>query len=98
MSALTAYLIVAYLAGKELTFSQTIIISGAFALMGFLCAFAATANTSRILEYARQLVELDSEREIAVTEPVLWAMRILMYFGILVALKFMWDVRHASAE
>jgi len=55
VSVLSAYLIVAYLAGMNLTPSQVTIVSTGFMIFAFLCVFGAYANSSRILEFTYEL-------------------------------------------
>jgi hypothetical protein len=94
ISILSAYIIAAYLAGNNLTFSQSAIVSTGFMIFAFLCVFGATANGSRILEFTYELRELNPDRNFAMREWVLLTMGTLMVTGVFVALKFMWDIRH----
>jgi hypothetical protein len=98
MSILSAYLIVAYLAGRNLTRSQMTIISICFATFAFLTAYSSVANATRILEFSNELRELNPSRVYAVNSWIIIAVEVLLYGGVIVALKFMWDVRHPKTE
>ena len=98
MSILSAYLIVAYLAGENLTRSQVTIVSICFATFAFLSAYSGVANATRILEFSTELRELNPRRIFAVSAWVIIMVKVLLYGGIFVALKFMWDVRHPKTE
>ena len=93
-AALTAYLIAAYLAGDRFTSSQAMIVSGCFVVFSALSTYAAAAAATRTIEVVRQAQELNPGRESAMTPEVLWVTATILLLGILVALKFMWDVRH----
>jgi hypothetical protein len=98
ITTLSGYLIVAYIAGKDLTRSQMVIISSCFAIFTSLCAYAAIANSTRVLEFTSELYELNPDRHYAMRVSVLYTIKFVLYTGILVALKFMWDIRHPKAE
>ena len=98
VSALTAYLVTAYLAGSNLTPSQTLIISTCFIIFACLCAFSGTANTARVVDFTLELAELNPNRKFAAQSWVIHVLEVVLYSGILVALKFMWDIRHPKTE
>lgn len=98
MTTLTGYLIVAYVVGKQLTRSQMIIISTCFAIFAVLCTYSAVANSTRILEFTNELRKLNPTRQFAMRDSVLYAVTFVLYAGIAVALKFMWDIRHRKDD
>lgn len=98
ITSLSGYLIVAYIAGKDLTRSQMVIISACFAIFTSLCTYSAVANSTRILEFTNELRELNPDRHFAMRDYVLYAVKFVLYAGILVALKFMWDIRHPEKD
>lgn len=93
-AAYFAYLLVAYLAGDKFTPSQARIVSVSFVVFSALSTYAAAAAATRTIEFIRQAQELNPGRESAMTTEVLWVTATILLLGILVALKFMWDVRH----
>lgn len=96
VTVLSGYLIVAYLVGKDLTRSQMTIVSGCFALFTTLCSYAALGNSKRILEFTNELRALNPDRQFAMNEIVLYSVAFMLFTGIFVGLKFMWDVRHSK--
>jgi hypothetical protein len=95
---LSAYLIAAYMAGSQLTRSQVIIISGGFSIAASMCCFVAFSHALRSIEFANEVRLLNPNRDFAVRPWVAHTWGALLSLGILVALKFMWDVRHPKAE
>ena len=95
---LSAYLVAAYLAGAQLSHSQMLIVSGAFVVAASMCCFVAVSHTLRSLEFAIEVRLLNPSREFAVKPwvPLVWGA--LLSAGVLIALKFMWDVRHPKTE
>jgi hypothetical protein len=93
-SILSAYLIVAYLAGGRLGRLQVMVVSGLF----LTAALGMTWGTGAYFYIAQDYL-LQSGRRLPITEiqphelftPVL-------LLGILCALYFMWDVRHPKTE
>ena len=95
---LSAYLVAAYLAGAQLSHSQMLIVSGAFVVAASMCCFVAVSHTLRSLEFANEVRVLNPSRDFAVKPwvPLVWGA--LLSAGVLIALKFMWDVRHPKTE
>lgn len=92
ITVMSAYLLVAYLVGKELTRSQTIIATGLY------LAFAGSGVVG-IFSYYNEAYRLSQTYGDA-SFPVWWAYIIggLYFAGILGCLKFMWDIRHSKTE
>lgn len=95
---LSAYLIAAYMAGSQLTRSQVIIISAGFFIAASMCCFVAVSHTLRSLEFANEVRLLNPSRDFAVKLWIAQTWGALLSLGILIALKFMWDVRHPKTE
>lgn len=95
---LSAYLVAAYLVGSQLNRSQMVIISGAFVVAASMCCFVAVSHTLRSLEFANEVRLLNPNRDFAVKPWVPLAWGSLLGAGIVIGLKFMWDVRHPKAE
>ena len=98
MTALSAYLIAAYLLGAKFTRSQTIIINTSFVAFSALGIFAIRGSGMRCLEFEAEVMAINPEREFALTSEVLWVVSSLLLLGIFACLKFMWDVRHPKTE
>ena len=73
-------------------------ITAGFAIFTSLCSYAALSNAQRILEFTSELRELNPQREFAVNETVLYSIAFILFAGILVSLKFMWDIRHPKPD
>jgi hypothetical protein len=98
ITGLFAYLVTAYFVGARLTRSQTIIISSAFVAFVFLAIFAVNGAGNQCLAFKAEIIALNPNRIVALTQEVLWLALVIMMLGILVSLKFMWDVRHPETE
>jgi hypothetical protein len=87
-TAVSGYLIVAYLIGANLTRSQLIIISALFVVMSLAMTFTGFGLSERAIQ-----LEIDIEGERDVLDSVSYFMLIAQILGVLAALKFMIDVR-----
>ena len=94
---LTAYLVVAYSAGSRLTRFQAGVASTCFVVSCLMCAWAQTGALTRALEFATEARSLNPERDFAVNPALVWVSTVLLLLGIVVGLRFMWDVRHTKA-
>ena len=88
----SGYLLVAYLAGKDLTRMQAVIIT-------VLYVTFATFNTIAVVSYFQTAFYFGHTygAGLAPYWPV-YGLGSLFALGILACLKFMWDVRHPKAE
>lgn len=93
-SAVTAYLVAAYAIGARLTRSQAFVATTAFVIFSALCAWGILGTGLRMLELKSEIRMLNPEREFLFGMPALLMTSGIAVAGILVALKFMWDVRH----
>lgn len=92
-SALTGYLIVAYMIGKNLTTMQTAIITVGFVVFQLLMIFATVGLANR----AVFLIDKTSEvyrSGIMLNDTFVLVLSVLFFGGIAASLKFMWDIRH----
>jgi len=97
LTAMSGYLLVAYMVGAKLTRPQCAIITGLF-LWFTIFVFLGTAG---YFGRAAQLSGLYSEfipSGMTMDTWVVWWSGGLELVGILAALKFMWDVRHPRME
>ncbi len=95
---LSAYLIAAYMAGSQLTRSQVTIISAGFFIAASMCCFVAISQALRSVEFANEVRLLNPDRAFSVKLWIPQTWGALLSLGILVALKFMWDVRHPKTQ
>ena len=93
-SGISAYLITAYVVGKNLTKSQSIIISGGFILFAMNSVFGYYGLGLRLIEFNDELKELRPDHAPLASELGVSMYALLFVIGVLVSLKFMWDIRH----
>jgi len=98
LTALSAYAVIAYTAGKRLNTYQITFVNFVFIGFVFTNLGALHAMTTQIYHYGDQLISLRGENNVgqSVSEGVRWTMfatRLLMSLG---ALAFMWQVRHSK--
>ena len=98
MTALSAYLVTAYILGAKLTISQTILINTCFVFFSAMGIFALRGSAMRCLEFVAEVQAINPERGFALTSEVLWVILSMMLLGIFVCLKFMWDIRHPKTK
>lgn len=93
-----AYLVAAYVAGKELTRLQILVVNTLFIISAAIMTWGTTGYILRGIPIADELEILNPDRRYSMQPPVLLAVLIVQSLGILACLKFMWDVRHAKAK
>jgi hypothetical protein len=97
-TAFTAFIITSYFVGRRLTKTQAVFISGGFFLFSALCTFAAFGTGSSLVDFANEAEAINPERNFLANDPTIYAGTIVLAIGILISLKFMWDVKHARGE
>ena len=98
ISLLSGYLITAYLAGKNLTRAQVVIVNGLYLLMSAFVLMSIFTLSNRATEMATIAIEMSSDRGLT---PQHWLpLGVIVIFSVclLSSLKFMWDVRHSKTE
>ena len=97
ISLVSAYLVVAYVVGKELLPSQVIVINLLFSVSTILTIFG-NAVTARNAIQAHYLGSLNVEEMIPLPEFLIYFVPISLilidFCIVLASLKFMWDIRH----
>jgi len=92
-SVFTAYLVVAYLVGLKLSRQQVIVINGLFLIMQLLMIW----GTAGFFWRARGC--MDQVREAPLGAIAAYHVVLpLLSIGVIVGLKFMWDIRHPKTE
>ena len=94
-AAVTAYLMVAYRVGKDLTRFQVFIISVFFLVITLQAGFGAGGENGMAIAYWKEVLGPQ-----AASENVMVAMGApyLIGFGLIACLAFMWRVRHPKTE
>jgi glucan phosphoethanolaminetransferase (alkaline phosphatase superfamily) len=98
ITVISAYLIVAYLAGHKLERSQMAIISVLFVVMSATMSYAAFAYMHRGFEYAIAQESMNPNADSYATPMLIAILPLLMMGGIVASLYFMWQVRHPKTE
>jgi hypothetical protein len=98
LSILTAYLVVAYMAGSKMTHSQVVIVNGFYILVMMFLLWGSFVLGERAIEMGTLAIGMSTQRTLEPTPNV--ARAIVAIFGVcsLASLKFMWDVRHPKTE
>jgi hypothetical protein len=95
----SGYLLVAYMAGGNLTNSQAFIVSTLYCFVATVTTYAFRTWSLRSFEYlAFQKSSELSSIELGIAPTLGSVLTVIMFAGVLACLKFMWDVRHPKAE
>ena len=97
-TALTAFLVTAYLAGSKLTKNQAIFVCGGFLILSILCTVGAFGTGTLLVHFANEVESINPNRRFLANYPIIYITTALLSSGILGSLKFMWDVRHPKNE
>lgn len=95
-SALTGYLIVAYMIGDKLTVMQSAIITVGFVVFALLLTFGTVGQATRAVFLIGKTSE-EYQSGIMINDTTVIVLTFLLVGGIAAALKFMWDVRHPKS-
>jgi len=95
-SAASAYLLVAYYIGKQLTSLPMYIVSAFFVFASFICIHNIHLKNVEMVEIQRQLRPADDFNQWLFLEHMLSIG--LMIAGIVACLWYMWSVRRAKTE
>jgi hypothetical protein len=98
ITLLSGYIIVAYLAGKELERSQVLIVNSLYLLLFLFVLMGIYSLSIRATEMAALSVQISEQRNLG---PTLWlplGVVAIFAFCLVASLKFMWDVRHPKTE
>ena len=98
LTTTSGFLIVAYLVGKRLTTSQMVIISGLYLTFALVTTYLSVGYGLRGLSYIPELQKVSPSTELYGTKVVPIALGVIMIGGVIASLKFMWDIRRASAD
>jgi hypothetical protein len=96
-SILSAYLLVGYLTGPNLSRQQTILITGLYLVMQLFMVWGAVSYFRLGAHFAEQAGSMPSGIIVSFVKPHQIAL-FLLIFGVIAGLKFMWDVRHPKTE
>jgi hypothetical protein len=94
VTILGSYLVASYVVGSNLTSIQALTISVLFIFAALLGAYTTFSYMTRAIEAANSLELLHPERFYGAQPYAQRALLVLQVLGIIVCLKFMWDIRH----
>ncbi len=98
LTLVSAYLVVAFVAGDRLTRPQVLIISTLFVTGTLIFTYSSVGMLVRQRYFATKLAEIQTDTWLAGTVPMAPIIGALLLGGICASLKFMWDVRHPKAK
>ena len=98
LTTVSGYLIVAYLVGKSLAASQTVIVSVLFIVSALFYGYGAVGYLRRALLMVDELRTMNPGEYYGVTPWLVFLIAGLCFAGILASLRFMWDIRHPKTE
>lgn len=90
----TAYVVSAYVVGCQLTKFQAFVVTTCFLVLSSLVVIATMGTGMRFIELTQQISALNPDRTYLVSPTLIGISGVVLAIGILVSLKFMWDVRH----
>lgn len=98
IALLSGYPVVAYVAGRDMTRSQIVIVSTLYVLLSILALMPILAFAMRAMELMQFAVSL-SNRPLSGPRPnLIQALLVVWLFALAASLEFMWDIRHKAQE
>lgn len=98
LTVVSAYLIVAYVAGKDLSLFQVMIINVLFVVFGISFVFAIQEGLANHYLFASEIAEIRPDYKVVFTPSIIRILFAIDTGGVLAALLFMWNVRHPKIE
>ena len=104
LSIVSAYLIAAYAAGRNLTAVQTFIISVLYIVCSSIFATVTFVFFNRVANMIQTKAEMfptgvwSIQYDVLVIQYILLGLAFIMVGGIVVSLYFMWSIRHPKKE
>lgn len=98
LSVVSAYLIVAYVAGAGLSRFQVFVINVLFIVFGFSFVFAIQTGLANHYLFASEILEYRPDYVVFSSPSVNRLLLAIDSGGVLAALVFMWNVRHPKTE
>jgi len=98
LTAVTGYIVAAFIAGDRLTMLQVTIVNILFLFVAGVFTFGTTGNLIRQSNYVEKLLAISPEEPVLLSAGIIWFIGITMLLGILASLSFMWSVRHPKTE
>ena len=98
LTLLFAYIIVAYIAGSQLTRLQAVLVTSLFIAASSWEVFSIATQSIATGFKVAQLAEIGGQVGKAPSQPSFWVLALLWAVGCVTALAFMWSIRHPKTE
>ncbi len=98
ITLISSYLVVAYVAGSELTRPQITLVNVLFLFTSSLFLYGSVSSFIKQLSIVEKLRILNPEDYYPATPLVVIAVTVIFLLIILASLHFMWSVRHPKTE
>jgi hypothetical protein len=98
ITIISGYLLVAYVAGRDLSRPQVSLVNLLFLFTSGLFAYGTIPSLGKQLSIVNMLRAIHPDNFYPTTEPIVTAVAVIFGLIILASLKFMWDVRPPKTE
>lgn len=98
ITILSGYLIVAYVAGRDMSRSQVVIVNTRYVLIFSLMLMSVYTLTLRATEMGQLSIEASAQRSLGPRPEIPFLLLAVFSFCLLASLKFMWDVRQKGKQ
>ena len=98
LSMTSGYLIVAWLVGAQLTFSQVSLVNTLFTFSFIVFAMAWYRRIEAAESFQAELLAINPERVVLVPTNLVPSAAIVSILIVAASVKFMWDIRHPKTE
>jgi hypothetical protein len=95
---ITAYMIAAFVIGTRLTKNETVMISIIFIAAALFFVYVTGGVLFRQAYFVERLAEIETDTVHFAGVKMIVTIASIQLLGILISLKFMWDVRHRKIE
>jgi hypothetical protein len=96
VSLMVAYLVATYLAGQKLSTTQITTVSILYVVTASILIWATYSYVSRAMWVSNTLEAMNPNINYGAQPATRNILTIVMSFGVLACLRFMWDVRHSK--
>jgi hypothetical protein len=94
LTTLTAYIIAAFIVGEKLTRGEMLVTSSIFLCAALLFAYVTVGFLMRQMYFAERIKDIQTDAFLPVGPTLPIVLAVVQLVGIVVGLKFMWDVRN----
>ena len=98
ITVISGYLVVAYLAGRELTRPQVTLVNAIFFVTSSLFLYGTISSFAKQLSMVDKLRALNPDNYYPLSTPIATAIAVTFAIIIIASLHFMWSVRHPKTK